>query len=301
MLGVEADGATYHSAATARDRDRLRQSVLEKLGWKIHRIWSPDWTYQRANEIKRLDQVLKNAKTELQESDQQMLFEEETGTEDENEGEAADKSVIRFQREITELEKPPEAEFYKYCNVAFNYSLYNSDFHDSYCLSTQIDLLKQIVEIESPVHIEIASRRMINGWGREQVNSHVIETVKKAVYYAQREKALFIRKDILWSPNDFEKLKKGIALVTVRVPSNDDVNTRRNIKFIAQEEIQAAMMLILKNAYSLDFDSLMSETRRLFGFARSGETIKQVLSEAYDDLISRKLIQLVQDKVSIMA
>jgi hypothetical protein len=38
VLGYECDGATYHSSYTARDRDRLRQQQLEKLGWKIHRI-----------------------------------------------------------------------------------------------------------------------------------------------------------------------------------------------------------------------------------------------------------------------
>lgn len=42
-LAVEADGASYHSAPTARDRDRLRQQVLERLGWRFHRIWSTDW------------------------------------------------------------------------------------------------------------------------------------------------------------------------------------------------------------------------------------------------------------------
>jgi very-short-patch-repair endonuclease len=43
LLGVECDGATYHSAKTARDRDRLRQKQLESLGWTLHRIWSTDW------------------------------------------------------------------------------------------------------------------------------------------------------------------------------------------------------------------------------------------------------------------
>jgi very-short-patch-repair endonuclease len=42
-LGIECDGATYHSSKTARDRDRIRQSVLEALGWKIIRVWSTDW------------------------------------------------------------------------------------------------------------------------------------------------------------------------------------------------------------------------------------------------------------------
>ena len=51
ILGVECDGAMYHSAKTARDRDRLRQEVLERMGWIIYRIWSPDWIAQRRIEI----------------------------------------------------------------------------------------------------------------------------------------------------------------------------------------------------------------------------------------------------------
>jgi RNA polymerase-binding transcription factor DksA/very-short-patch-repair endonuclease len=43
LLGIECDGATYHRAASARDRDRLRQEVLEEQGWRIYRIWSTDW------------------------------------------------------------------------------------------------------------------------------------------------------------------------------------------------------------------------------------------------------------------
>lgn len=43
VLAIEADGATYHSTPTARDRDRLRQQVLEGLGWRFHRIWSTEW------------------------------------------------------------------------------------------------------------------------------------------------------------------------------------------------------------------------------------------------------------------
>ncbi len=43
LMGIECDGATYHSAKSARDRDRLRQTILERLGWNIRRIWSTDW------------------------------------------------------------------------------------------------------------------------------------------------------------------------------------------------------------------------------------------------------------------
>ena len=58
ILGVECDGATYHSSLIARDRDRLRQEVLEGLGWKIHRIWSTQWFFNRENEIEKLKQKL---------------------------------------------------------------------------------------------------------------------------------------------------------------------------------------------------------------------------------------------------
>ena len=53
VLGIECDGATYHNSATARDRDRLRQEVLESLGWEIIRIWSTDWVRDPATQIDR--------------------------------------------------------------------------------------------------------------------------------------------------------------------------------------------------------------------------------------------------------
>jgi very-short-patch-repair endonuclease len=53
VLAIECDGATYHSSATARDRDRLRQEHLERLGWTFHRIWSQDWFFYREQEVTR--------------------------------------------------------------------------------------------------------------------------------------------------------------------------------------------------------------------------------------------------------
>jgi len=42
ILGIECDGSQYHSSRYARDRDKIRQNILEDLGWNIHRIWSDD-------------------------------------------------------------------------------------------------------------------------------------------------------------------------------------------------------------------------------------------------------------------
>ena len=56
IRGIECDGTTYHSAKSARDCDRLRQSNLENLGWKIYRIWSTDWLRNRRAEVERITQ-----------------------------------------------------------------------------------------------------------------------------------------------------------------------------------------------------------------------------------------------------
>ena len=57
-LGIECDGATYHRAKSARDRDKTRQEILEGLGWKIHRIWSTDWFQHPEREISKVISAL---------------------------------------------------------------------------------------------------------------------------------------------------------------------------------------------------------------------------------------------------
>ncbi len=54
LVGVECDGASYHSSRSARDRDILRQQILEGLGWTIYRIWSTDWFRDPAGQTKQL-------------------------------------------------------------------------------------------------------------------------------------------------------------------------------------------------------------------------------------------------------
>ena len=53
-LGIECDGATYHSSQTARDRDRIRQSILESLGWRMVRVWSTDWVRDPTKQVNRI-------------------------------------------------------------------------------------------------------------------------------------------------------------------------------------------------------------------------------------------------------
>ncbi len=86
LLGIECDGATYHSSRTARDRDRLRQEVLEGLGWRICRVWSTDWVRDPERQIKRI----------------MLAYEEELSRFDSGQGLVADSVLPADVKEINE-------------------------------------------------------------------------------------------------------------------------------------------------------------------------------------------------------
>ena len=61
VLGIECDGATYHSARSARDRDRLRQEALERMGWRLARVWSTDWFRDPNAQANKLSEEIADA------------------------------------------------------------------------------------------------------------------------------------------------------------------------------------------------------------------------------------------------
>jgi very-short-patch-repair endonuclease len=60
VLGIECDGAMFHSTPYARDRDKIREELLRSRGWNIARIWSIDWSGNWQAEIERIDRMMKD-------------------------------------------------------------------------------------------------------------------------------------------------------------------------------------------------------------------------------------------------
>ncbi len=81
LAGIECDGAMYHSSAFARERDKIRQSVLEDLGWTIFRIWSTDWWTNKEGAIKKIDDALHQ---HLEETRQQQVEQEDVDAPDQD-------------------------------------------------------------------------------------------------------------------------------------------------------------------------------------------------------------------------
>jgi very-short-patch-repair endonuclease len=61
VLGIECDGATYHSARSARARDVWREQILHDRGWRLYRIWSTRWWYDHAGEQAKLVHAIQDA------------------------------------------------------------------------------------------------------------------------------------------------------------------------------------------------------------------------------------------------
>jgi len=121
LMGIECDGATYHSAKSARDRDRLRQMILERLGWRIRRIWSTDWFKNPHAELQPIIRELNALKTERI-ADYQLEAESEADKIEEiKEQEAVTERIIseeiglrdklvEFNREVIRKEVPDTPE-----------------------------------------------------------------------------------------------------------------------------------------------------------------------------------------------
>lgn len=104
LIGIECDGATYHSAKSVRDRDRLRHEILEGLGWEIHRIWSTDWfqnpqaalnpILSRLAELKRKHPASKSVQNKADEWKKGELFDDTADSNTSNLSETTDAFTV---------------------------------------------------------------------------------------------------------------------------------------------------------------------------------------------------------------
>lgn len=156
VLGVECDGATYHSAYTARDRDRLRQQVLEAQGWRIHRIWSPAWFRRRDDEVERLDAAIRAAERDAEAVASDGHGTPELGTR----GTAPPVSSVAVEMDVhVALDGPSWAEPYTPCELPF-LPWSDQEFHDPSCTTRHAEGIAQVVAEEGPVHIDVVARRL---------------------------------------------------------------------------------------------------------------------------------------------
>lgn len=259
LLGIECDGATYHSSATARDRDRLRQQVLEGLGWRIHRIWSTEWFRKPQREVERVLEAVQKAKAGLL----RPRF--------------ADTSRISV---TTTHSKKPQAQLPQSTREtvpAQPYRCYipgRTKPPELFYTEPTCALASHVAEIvcmEGPIHEDELARRMAAMFGMSRAGGQIVAKVQKAAQYAEQDKTISRRGQFLW-PSD-------MAVPHVRTRNGNDP---RDINLICPEEIGQASWLLLKAQFGMSRQDLVTQTARVLGFNSTGASIAAAIDNAVE-------------------
>jgi very-short-patch-repair endonuclease len=274
LLGVECDGATYHSARSARDRDRLRQEVLESLGWRIHRIWSTDWFRNPEGEIKRLVGSIEEAKLYGE-----PLQENGHSTQDRATDIVRDEELA--SAEISTIPKYETADI----RISFH-----GEFHQASPDSLG-DVVANIVEVESPIHLQELSRRVTEAAYISRTGSRIRAVIEAAVRSAVRRRKVHRNGDFLWHP----EMQAAPLRDRSELP-----NASKKLEFVASEEIEAAIGKVVTDAYGIDREEIPGAVLRLLlGFKRATEVAQRQVTKVLDGMIAQGRLIEENNHVSV--
>lgn len=272
VLGIECDGAQYHSSRSARDRDRLRQQVLEAHGWVIHRIWSTDWYLRPEEELKKVEAAIAAAKAEWRERDEEavrrpkavpLVFETE-----ETEDAAVVTAVLGDVRPQTAVK---ERLLYQEALFPVNTSLEPHEVP----IAEMAGYIVRIVEAEGPVHVDEVATRVRTLWGLKRAGARIRATVEEAARVAGA-RGLIGGEEFLHIPG---------APIKVRDRSEVMSLTLRKPDFLPPSEIKEAMLEIVGSNFGAKADELILACSRKFGFSATSQQLREVFNENISELI----------------
>ena len=294
LLGVECDGATYHSARSARDRDRIRQSVLESLGWRLFRIWSLDWWHDSERVMARLVDALEEA--------QRARREGSTATAGSNGQLRAAAAPTPAQPEVdldallsagaSRLELPDQASPYQRAATPL---LGYSEQWDDPRMSVQIGRrLAEVVSAEGPVHVTEATRRVAASWEETRATRGRIATVLDAMRHVTATHRPVRHGEFLWPVE--------IDTATWRsFRTHPDRDERRAAEHLPPEEVANAAEWLVGQAGAIAADELVIELSRLFGYQSTGRKVRAAMEGGIGHLVAVGRAQLVAGRVRLEA
>ncbi len=278
-IGIECDGATYHSSRTARERDRLRQTVLEDMGWTIYRIWSTDWIKDQMTEKDKLINAVEKAigGVAIESEDHYSIDDVNNDT---------TPPII----EIEEKVKPAEVG-----TIGYGFELYKRAYpiniiDESGKTKDGYDIALDIISLEQPIHFEELCRRIAPAYGRQKATS----VVRNEVRYIFRN---HLNGMITEDKNEFVRIK-DFTDIKVRIPNPDD-DYLRPITYICDEELALAMKTIAQHSFGITPEDLFIVTAREFGFKRTGDNIIYSLRNVYKQMIKSNEVTEVDGKVCV--
>lgn len=279
ILAVECDGATYHSSLTARDRDRIRQSVLENLGWRFHRIWSTDWFRTQQKEIARLKLAIEQAQLFYTKLDEENI-------KIETPVEHAPKMVI--ERSDNQKEYEPSSNAYQ--KFSGNLGLRRYVEIPEQDQNSLVNAIERIVQAEAPIHVDVVACRITNLMGYTRVGNKISRTINYAILRGHKQKRFYKLKDFIYADQ--------VKAVSIRDRSGLD-QSERKFEYVSNEEIQEALKQAIISSYSITIKDAISEALSLMGYQRSTSNITKRLEGIGAKMIKNGVIVTEQELLSM--
>ncbi|MGR7026360.1 AAA domain-containing protein [Geodermatophilus sp. URMC 62] len=270
VLAVECDGAAYHSAKAARDRDRLRQQVLEGLGWTVHRIWGLSWVRDRRGQIERLRLAIEAAVK---------------GVKIESPAVVAPRKANIVVEDV-DLDAPPEWA------VPYERGVATPDRCPYAPQSTEARpylrrYFERLLRAEAPVHEERLLAAFREDWGVGRVG-HVIKDNIRASLARATVGGLAVSRD----EAGFYRVEES-QFAKVRVPV--DADTLRSVSQVPPEEIDLAVLGIIGDARFIEDEIVAQTVARLFGWRRQGLDIQAAVYGSISRLLSQGRLARTDD------
>ena len=286
LVGIECDGRTYHSGATARDRDRLRQHILEGLGWRIHRIWSTDWWLDQEGEVKKMLARLQAILDEVPEEEQTTVAAEVVQEADPtraNTPPAAASSVGVATGEETVRNTGALGQIVPIYKPILIPARGPETFYDNSAASTLTEQMSQVIEGEGPISEAVLFRRIARAWGLERTGSRIVERLKefvpKSVHKTVEASATFY-----W-PQSIEHWKLDGCRM-----ADGSTDSKRLIADVCIEEIATLVLQVLFQAGGSPKQDVARAVCRMIGMGRTTADAEARAMLAIEKLIELKKI-----------
>lgn len=278
VCGIECDGVAYHSSETARDRDRLRQQVLEARGWTIHRVWSTDWFKDRTGQVDRLVGLIEASRKHARNARMDAQPEQQGPSHA-----SADTFPLEEATLASELEREPTqigASYKRPTVVPYNMTPGQGEFASRDILTVPVSLLVEavttVVRTESPIHESDVFTR-VAGMFERRAGARIQARIRWAAQTAERDGTVRRNGTFYWAD--------GQSCVA-RSRKNTGIPATR----IAPEEYEEAIRSVVRCGHAFHRSDLTNEVRAVFGFDRTGTLLDQSISAAIDRMLASGIL-----------
>jgi very-short-patch-repair endonuclease len=277
LLGVECDGATYHSARWARDRDRLRQAVLEDHGWALHRIWSTDWFQSQHDQLRKLaatieGQRLRNRNDESESSENQHY---DNISDDEVMVDAAENGI---ERDSTRDDEDAETGFEcsDYEEARFQVEMMSEEIH-LLSIEELSNVATRVVHVEGPIHENEVVRRMTTLWGLARTGRRITDAVHAAIKCAEKSGKIRSAGEFYWHSDqtDFPiRNRERVKSAGLKKP-----------EMLPPCELQSGICEFVAHHVSTTPDETVKAIGRMLGFRSTSRQLRERIEAEIDALI----------------